>query len=284
MKIWITGIKGLMGQTVEHLCSQQSIACISTGREVDISSLSAITDFFHSHNDITHIINCAAFTRVDDGEKLHDEAFAANVIGPENLGKLASCHGLKVIHLSTDYVFDSEEALPQAEQAVCAPTSIYAKTKREGELRLLEQFPKACIVRTSWVFGNGGKNFISSLWDKLHQERAIIAAHDQVNRLTSAADLATTLLSLLEEQGMFHFANHGIASRYDIACYMQTYLQKKGRSLACTQITPVPFATFAAAAPRPRYSVLDTQKIEKVMGLSPRHWQDALEEYMNDRL
>lgn len=283
MKIWITGAQGLVGRALQQLCKEQQIAFIPTGHDVDISSLPQIKDFFHSHSDITHIVNCAAYTRVDDAETQPAEAFKANTLGPENLGKLARQEGLKLVHLSTDYVFDSEHPHPHTEIAPYAPTSIYAKTKKEGEERLLAEFPQACIIRTSWVFGDGGKNFISSLWDKLHNEKKVSVVFDQVNRLTYAPDLSFVILALLCHQGIFHFANHGVISRFDIAQKMHELLQEHGKILTCQEIEKVSFSTFKAPAPRPRFSVLDTQKIEKIAGIIPRPWDEALKEFIHDK-
>lgn len=281
MKIWITGAHGMVGQALQKLCKEKHIAFIPTGREVDISSLPTVKYFFHSHTDITHIINCAAYTKVDDAENEAVQAFKANTLGPENLGRLAHREKLKLVHLSTDYVFDSETPSPHPETAPYNASSVYAKTKQEGEERLLTECPHACIVRTSWVFGTGGKNFISSLLDKLQTEKSISVVHDQLNRLTYSRDLATTLLDLLCHEGIFHFANHGVASRYEVALAMRELLQKQGKNVPCTDILQVPAAAYSSRAPRPRFSVLDTQKIENMVGISPRRWQDALKEYLN---
>ncbi|MGH2639635.1 MAG: dTDP-4-dehydrorhamnose reductase [Rhabdochlamydiaceae bacterium] len=284
MKIWITGAQGLIGQALERLCKKQRLPFIPTGHaKVDISSQSSIKAFFHANSNMTHVINCAAYTRVDDAENQAEEAFKANTLGPENIGKLAHHEGLKLVHLSTDYVFDCENPSLLPETAPYQPSSVYAKTKQEGEVRLLAEFPHACIVRTSWVFGRGGKNFISSLWNRLHQEKTISVVHDQVNRLTYASDLAEALLALLCHEGIFHFANQGIASRYDVAVKMRELLQANGKILPCEEIVKTSASTFPTLAARPRFSILDTQKIERIIGISPRNWQDALKEFVDEQ-
>lgn len=289
MNIWITGAQGFVGKTLQKHCKEQHLPCIPTGRgDVDIGSLANVNAFFHANPTITHIINCAAYTRVDDAEKQPEDAYRANTVGPENLGKLARKNGLKLIHVSTDYVFNSATPSPLLEtspyQLPTQPTSVYAKTKQEGEERLLDEFPQACIVRTSWVFGPGGKNFVSSIWDMLHNQKSISIVYDQINRLTYAPDLADVLLSLLCHEGIYHFANHGLASRYEVAQKMQQLIQEHGKKVFCEEIVKVPAASFFTAAPRPRYSVLDTQKIEKLTGVLPRNWQDALKEFVHAQL
>lgn len=283
MKIWITGGQGLVGTALQKLCKEDHIPFIATGHgDVDVSSLASVKEFFHSNPSVTHIINCAAYTRVDDAENHAEEAFKANTLGPENLGKLAHREGFKLIHVSTDYVFDVEHPSPLSEATPYQPAGVYGKTKKEGEERLLNEFPHACIVRTSWVFGDGGKNFISYLLNKLQQEKSISVVHDQINRLTYARDLASTLLGLLCHEGIFHFANHGIVSRYDVALKMKQFLQENGKNLSCNEIHKVPASTFPTRAPRPRFSILDTKKIEKIVGIKPRNWEEALKEYIDE--
>jgi dTDP-4-dehydrorhamnose reductase len=285
MKIWITGAQGLVGKAIQQVCKEQQLSFIPTTHdEVDISSLASVKAFFHHHPTITHIINCAAYTQVDDAEIQAEEAYKTNTIGPENLGKLARLEGLKLVHVSTDYVFNSEQPSPLSETSPYGPSQgIYAKTKREGEERLLNEFPHACIVRTSWVFGQGGKNFISSLLSKLQTEKKISVVHDQINRPTYARDLAETLLALLCHEGIFHFANQGIASRYDVALTMRDLLKQNGKKLPCEEIEQVSASAFPTRAPRPRFSVLDTQKIEKLVGIAPRSWQEALKEFIDEQ-
>ncbi len=283
MKIWITGAQGLIGQALQQLCKKEHLAFIATGHQVDISSAPLIKAFFHANPTITHIINCAAYTSVDDAEKEEREAFKTNTLGPENLGRLAKHEGVKLIHLSTDYVFESTDLTPLPETAPYKPVNVYAKTKQEGEVRLLEEFPHACIVRTSWVFGRGGKNFISSLWDQLHVEKKISVVHDQFNRPTYSKDLAQTILALLCHEGIFHFANEGVASRYEVALKMKELIKEQGKELQCGEITAIPASTFFYRAPRPRFSILDTQKIEKITGIVPRPWQQALKEFIDEK-
>ena len=281
MKIWITGASGLVGRALQAACKERDIHCMQTGRSVDIRSFDSLKKILSDHADISHIINCAAFTDVNGAETTSEEAFQTNVLGTEALAKFAASLGLKLIHLSTDYVFSGSEPKLFREDDLCTPLGVYAKTKREGEMRLLEHLPSACLVRTSWVFGKGGKTFISSLADKLQKEEKLCVVDDQVNRLTYAPDLANTLLSLLKYQGTFHFANQGVASRYRVAQYMRGLLMKKEIPLACKELLPALAADFPQAAPRPLFSALDTQKIEQTLNIAPRPWQEALEEYIH---
>ncbi|HEX2579636.1 MAG TPA: dTDP-4-dehydrorhamnose reductase [Rhabdochlamydiaceae bacterium] len=283
MKLWITGAKGLVAAAVQNRCRDEKIAYIATSRqELDISSPKHTKDFLHSHKDITHIINCAAYTKVDQAEKEPDLAHQINALGPENLGNVARHFDLKLIHLSSDYVFGIAGERPFTETDPCKPASTYARTKYEGEQRLLDVYPQACILRTSWVFGQGGKNFVSSIFDKIQKEEKIYVDNDQRNRLTYVQDLTQAILSLLCHSGIFHFANRGETSRFEVAQQMIETAQDKGIPLACKEVFAVNSSAFPQLAQRPMYSALDTTKIENLLGLSPRSWETTIKEFIHE--
>lgn len=284
MKLWITGSKGLVGTALQKQCKDEQIDYVATSREdVDISSLKHIKDFLHSPEgqSITHIINCAAYTHVDQAEKEPDLAHQINAIGPENLATIAHHLDLKLVHLSTDYVFGIEGNRPFKETDACQPASIYAQTKYEGEQRVLDAYPQACILRTSWVFGRGGKNFVSSLLDKIQKEEKIYVVSNQKNRLTYVHDLTQAILSLLCHSGIFHFANHGETSRFEVAHQMIQSAQDRGLPVACREVFAVNSSSFPQLAQRPLYSALDTTKIENLLGLTPRSWETTIQEFIH---
>lgn len=284
MKLWITGSKGLVGSALQNRSLKEQIDCIATShQEVDIASTKHIKDFLHSSDgkNITHIINCAAYTHVDQAEKEPELAHQINAIGPENLGTVAHHLNLKLIHLSTDYVFGTQGSRPFKETDACEPASTYARTKYEGEQRLLDAYPQACVLRTSWVFGKGGKNFVSSILDKIQKEEKIYVVSDQRNRLTFVDDLTEAILALLCHSGIFHFANQGETSRYEVTQQMILCAQEKGLPITCREVFPVPSSNFPQLAQRPCYSALDTTKIEHLLGLSPRPWETTIKEYLH---
>lgn len=284
MKVWITGGKGFVGSALKKVCQAEEIDFIMTGRDiVDLTSPQQIKRFLRSPEgtDITHIINCAAYTNVDQAELDVEEAYLVNAKAPENLGHIAHDRDLKVIHLSTDYVFGTNGTEPFKETDPGSPAGVYAKTKFEGENRLLEAFPQACIVRTSWVFGQGGKNFVSVFLDKIKNEEALYAVIDQKNRATYVQDLAEVLLALAGQSGIFHFANHGETSRFEIAQKMVQLMKDKGVNIACEEVIGVESSAFPQIAKRPIYSALDTSKIETMLGLKPRSWEEAIQEFIH---
>jgi dTDP-4-dehydrorhamnose reductase len=281
MRLWITGSRGLVGTALQKRCQDEGIGYVATShQQLDISSMKHIKDFLHD-KDITHIINCAAYTHVDQAEKEQEIAHLVNAIGPENLGSIAHQFDLKLIHLSTDYVFGPAGDRPFTETDPCQPVNTYAKTKYEGEQRLLEVYPQACILRTSWVFGQGGKNFVSSIFDKIQKEEKIYVVSDQKNRLTYVQDLSQVILSLLCHSGIFHFANQGETSRFEVAEQIIETAQNRGLKVACREVFAVDSSTFPQLAPRPLYSALDTTKIENLLGFSPRNWETTIKEFIH---
>lgn len=282
MKLWIVGANGLVGRNLRALCKERKIACVTTGRgEGDITDREALSAFADDACP-THIINAAAYTAVDQAEKERELAFQVNAKGPENLGRVAEERGLSLLHISTDYVFDGKKRSPYVEGDPANPVNFYGSSKLEGEKRLLEVMPSACIVRTSWVFGKGGKSYISSLMETMRREKSVRVATDQRGRPTYCKDLAAALLELVSFKGIFHFASSGASSRFEIAQEVLAAMKRRGEQVACQEILPAKAREFKAAAKRPSYSVLETQKVEEMLGRPPRTWQEALEEYLKD--
>lgn len=279
MKLWITGGAGLLGSLLHEICGQRQIMSVATTRaEVDITNLDAVMRFVETDAP-THIVNCAAYTAVDQAEKEQELAFAVNAHGAENLAKAARKHKLKLLHVSTNFVFDGTSLTPYAEEDVANPISVYGLSKWEGEKRVLGHYDKACIVRTSWLFGKKlGKNFLSKVLENLQKETVLRVSDDQVARATYAQDLAEALLALLDQKGIFHFANHEPVSRYQVACDVKAEAEKRGIALACQEIVPVSSKEFVLPARRPENGVLATRKIEQHLPI--RSWRSALGEFI----
>ena len=280
MKLWIMGAKGFLGAALSKLCEEKGIDFVGTGREeADITNLEHLKNF--SFQGITHIINCAAFTDVDLAEKNPEQAFLVNATGAKNAGIIAQAIGAKIIHISTDYVFDGALARPYTELDPCTPIdNVYARSKLQGEKNLLEVCPSACIIRSSWLFGKVGKNFISSIVQNMQEAPLLKVISNQRGRPTFVNDLAHVILAMLSYSGIYHFANGGEVSRFEIAREIYKMAQTLNIPLVCREIIPVLSDTFPTPAKRPSYSVLDTTKIEQVLNASPREWTNALNEYL----
>lgn len=264
--LWIPGAKGLVGSALLSKCSG-----VGTGREIDIADLNAVRRFVAGKK-ITHIVNCAVYSQVDRAEIDREEAFRTNVTGAENCAIVAREVGAKLVHISTDYVFPGNGKRPLQENDPTGPCNYYGMTKLEGEQRVFKALSTACVIRTSWVFGMGGKNFIARLVQMLQNEKEIRMTDDQWSRFTYVYDLVDAILRMLDRSGVYHFANSGVATRYEFASVM------KELSGSDAKIMPVPGSFFPTACKRPRFSPFDTSKIEQELQIRP--WQEALQEFL----
>ncbi|MBU6384162.1 MAG: dTDP-4-dehydrorhamnose reductase [Verrucomicrobia bacterium] len=275
--LWITGCKGLLGAALVRASRQ---AVLATGKEVDIGDLAAVRQFAEKHPGITHLVNCAAFSQVDAAEEFKEMAYHTNARGPGHLAIVAREMGAKLIHISTDYVFDGKGRTPLVETAPTGPLNTYGKTKWEGEQKVLEQ--GACVIRTSWLFGSGGQNFVSKLLKLLQTQRQIRLTDDQWSRFTYAPDLAQAILSVLDRTGLYQYANRGVATKYEFGVAMREEACALGYPIVTDEILSVPGASFPSPCERPIYSAFDTSKMERIVNI--RHWRDALKEFLCEQM
>jgi dTDP-4-dehydrorhamnose reductase len=279
-KIWICGASGMLGSHFKRLLTQRTIPFVANDRQqVDITDLEAVSNFVRVQK-ITHVINCAAYTQVDRAETEEKQAYLVNAMGPHNLGMAGRRHGARVMHFSTDYVFDGKNRAPYTEEDICTPIGAYGLSKLAGEIKLLDECPQACIVRTSWLFGFPGKNFVETMLRLMNEREQLRVVVDQVGRPTYCQDLAEVALDLLDEEGIFHFANAFETSWYQFAKEIHCQAQELNFPLKLKSIEPIPTHEYPTPAKRPSYSTLNTTKIEQHLGRSPRSWQEALHDYL----
>lgn len=278
--IWILGASGMLGSHFERLLKSNNSSFMGQEAErIDITDLNALRQFVQKHA-ITHIINCAAYTQVDKAESEAERAFQVNAIGPENLGIISKESGVKIIHFSTDYVFNGESATPYEEEHPCAPINAYGFSKWEGEKRLLKHAPNACVIRISWLFGHPGKNFVSTMLKLMREKEILRIVSDQFGCPTYCQDLAETTLKLLDHAGIFHYCNSSPTSWYHFANEIYHIARAYGMPLAVKSIEPIPTEQYPTPAKRPAYSTLNTKKLETLLQEKPRPWQEALKEYI----
>ncbi len=281
MKIWIVGAEGMLGSALMQRCLRQELDVEGTSRrDADVTKFDRLTAKAEQIKP-THIINCAAYTDVDSAEKEPDAAFAVNAQGAENVALAARACGARLVHISTDYVFHGTGKEPYREEDLCAPANQYGKSKWEGEKKVAAALPEACILRTSWLFGSKGKNLISSLMNWFQQKEELQVVFDQRGRPTYCHDLASAAIALLNAPGVFHFANDGERSRYQIAIDLLQAAKERGIELRCQRILPVSSAKFPTPAARPSYSVLDTSKFFHFTNIRPRLWGEVLNDYLH---
>ncbi|CAF22849.1 dTDP-4-dehydrorhamnose reductase [Candidatus Protochlamydia amoebophila] len=279
-KIWVCGASGMLGSHFKRLLNKRQLSFVANDdKKIDITNLEAVLDFVRTEQ-ITHIINCAAYTKVDKAETDLKQAYLVNACGPHHLGIAARHQNAHVIHFSTDYVFDGKENLPYTEEHACAPIGAYGISKLAGEIKLLDEFDRSCVIRTSWLFGLPGKNFVETMLRLMNEKAQIKIVCDQMGRPTYAQDLAEVALQFLDKSGIYHFANSSETNWYEFA--KEIYRQGKEFQLIqrdC-QIEPIMTHEYPTQAKRPAYSTLNTQKIESVLRWKPRPWQEALKDYL----
>jgi dTDP-4-dehydrorhamnose reductase len=273
MRIWVAGAAGMLGKEVAQQLSIKNIDFIGTDRtQVDITQKKAIESFV-SEQKITHIINCAAYTKVDQAESDRKNAYLVNATGAKNLSELP----VAVIHFSTDYVFDGCSNTPYSEGDRTNPLNVYGASKQEGEKELLN----ACVIRTSWLFGQYGKNFVHTMIKLMLERETLSIVCDQIGRPTCAKDLAEFAIHMLNQKGLFHFANREETSWYSFAKAIYQSGLSLGFPFKVKEIKPIPTKEYPTTAIRPPYSVLSTEKIEQQFQIYPRPWHTALIEVLN---
>lgn len=272
----------MLGSVLLKHCERNGIEVIGTSRlEADVCDAGQLEKIALSARP-THIVNCAAYTDVDGAEADSEAAFAVNCEGAANVAAVARKVRARLVHISTDYVFDGRGTRPYREEDACGPVNVYGKSKWEGEKRVLETAPGGCVLRTSWLFGSKGKNFISSLLGRFRQVEELQVVSDQWGKPTYCEDLVKAVMSLLDVGGIVHFANEGGSSRYQIALNLLEVVKKRGLDVKCRKITPVSSAQFPTPAPRPTYSVLDTGKYYSLTAIQPRPWFEAASEFIDE--
>ena len=236
--------------------------------------------WFVAHPPYDLVINAAAQTNVDGCEKAEAQAYRVNAHGPENLALAVNRTGGKFIHVSTDYVFAGTEAKPRTENDAVRPVSAYGRTKLAGEKLALAACPKTFVVRTAWLYGAEGKNFVKTMLRLARLNGVIKVVNDQWGSPTNAADLADAILRLAvtDQYGIYHAVNADVCSWYDFACRI---VDQKGISCEKVPLTSAQYkAMFPASANRPGYSVLSTQKLEAVTEHPMRTWQAAIDDFL----
>jgi dTDP-4-dehydrorhamnose reductase len=234
------------------------------------------------------IVNCAAYTNVDGCESEADTAFRVNGEGPGVLARVAREIGATLVHISTDYVFSGEGSRPYREEDAPAPRSVYGRSKLAGEEAIAASgLERYFIVRTSWLYGPGGKNFVETMVRLAQEREELRVVADQVGSPTYTGDLAAALFSLLalEERGIavpygrYHFADQGSCSWHGFAEAIVAQARVCGEELRVQRVTPITTADYPLPAPRPAYSVFDTERYRRATGKAIPPWRESLEHY-----
>lgn len=271
-KILVLGKNGQLARALHELDDQNQWTFLSSD-ELDLSRTESILGKLGNHK-FDYLVNCAAYTAVDDAEENAELAFKINAeaLGPISL---ACCEqDAKLIHISTDYVFGTGNAIPLTEDQSKGPVGVYGKTKLQGEETIQSICKKHFIIRTSWLYGETGHNFLNTMLRLSETRNELSVVFDQVGSPTYVAELSQAIQSIIEDDGehygVFHFSNEGVCSWFDFAHAIFELSRRK------VTLKPVLSEAFPTKAQRPHYSVLDKQKIRDTFGLNIPHWRDSL--------
>ena len=284
MRILITGANGQLGQALLANTPDWTHTTALTSGDLDI------TDREHIQNAVTAlqptwIINAAAYTSVDRAEEEPEKAKAVNETAVRHLAEAANVNGSRLLHISTDFVFDGAAMRPYRPDDVTNPINVYGHTKLLGEYAAVEASEgDAVVIRTAWVYSRTGKNFLTTMQRLMREREALKIVDDQRGTPTTARDLAGALWSMVStcaSGGIYHFTNTGDASWYEFAVEIRRLLAKQQPDAHLAELQPTDTAGFPTPAKRPAYSVLDCQSIATIVGIPP-HWKTSLKRELDD--
>jgi len=277
IKIIVTGSNGQLGSELKALASHYpEMDFVFFNRdELSIADKAALQTAFQLHQP-NYFINCAAYTAVDKAEEEKELAFEINGNAVGEIAALCSRNNCRLVHISTDYVFDGLATAPLKESDKVKPVNAYGESKLLGEQLALKNNPDAIVIRTSWVYSSYGKNFVKTMMRLMKEKESIGVVNDQVGSPTYAADLAEAILQIITSgkwaPGIYNYSNEGVISWFDFATEI-----KKLINASCI-VNSITTAQFPTPAKRPAYSVLDKTKIQNTFGVQLKNWKESLQE------
>ena len=280
MRVLITGSNGQLGSEIKELASDyENLECVFKDLpELDICDAEVLNTFIIDQH-INAVINCAGYTAVDKSEENPEIAEQVNAKGVLNLVNALKKVDGKLIHISTDYVFDGNHSQPYKESDPVSPIGVYGETKRAGELAVLNSSIDAIVIRTSWLYSYYGNNFVKTMLRLGNEKESINVVFDQIGTPTYAKDLAKTCMNILSDAGstniskkgsLYHFSNEGVTSWYDFATAIMEI-----SNIDC-KVVPIETKDYPTQAIRPLYSVLDNYKIKSDFKVTIHNWRDSL--------
>lgn len=312
--VWLIGDKGMLGSEVSKQLTENKIQWFGSDREVDITNSAELRKFATSHGPaanttglsvrkrripekITWIINCAAYTAVDKAESEPELAEALNTEGALNIARVAREIGAKLIHISTDYVFDGKGNVPYTEEDPKNPSGVYGKTKAEGEREIEKEMTLYYILRTAWLYGFDGKNFVYTMTKAMNEKDSVKVVNDQKGTPTCAVDLAEVIVKIIDSSekapflfgkksalpyGIYHFTNQGETTWFEFCSKIYEYGKKYGTITSDCVIEPCLTEDYPTAAKRPAYSVLSKEKIKAGLKIKIPSWEESLEKFIKN--
>lgn len=310
--IWVIGNKGMLGQEVVRQLESLHLPYVSTGHEVDVTNYESLSEFAksietsayfpsklpHEHRQIKWIINCAAYTNVEKAESDEEKARAVNYEGALNIARISRQIGAKLIHISTDFVFDGNKSEPYTEDCQKNPIGIYGLTKSEGEDAIMKEMTLYYIIRTSWLYGFDGKNFVYTMTKLMNENNTVKVVGDQKGKPTFAGDLASVIIKFIDKSenakslfgknkapayGIYNYSNEGETTWFEFANEIYKAGKKHGRIKNKCEITECSSEEYESSVKRPKYSVLSNEKIMKELKIKIPSWQQSLDKFMKNQ-
>jgi len=273
----------MLGSEIETLLKKKKLDYYATDKDCDITSLSELNNFTDNKK-INWIINCSAYTAVDAAEDNTETAFKVNAEGTGNIADIAKNKDATLIHISTDYVFNGSKQGPYTESDIPNPQGVYGRSKAAGEQLITEKIKKFFIIRTAWLYGRNGNNFVQTMLGLLREKENISVVNDQFGSPTYAPDLAELVVYIItgksKKYGIFHYSNEGELSWFDFTKEIYNTGKTIGILSKSCRIDAVSTDKFPTKAKRPVNSVLSKEKIKQELNITVPFWKDSLKKYL----
>jgi len=277
----------MLGTELSLLLEKSGLSFVGTDKELDITCPPALEGFVQKQTlPIDWIVNCAAYTAVDKAEDDREICSLLNTDGAGNIAAAANKKRARLIHISTDYVFNGRGNRPYTEEDPTDPTGVYGLTKRDGELAVLENNPNSYIIRTAWLYGKHGNNFVHTMLKLMNERDQVKVVDDQKGSPTWAYDLAQTIIAFICGKdapipyGIYHFTNEGQITWFDFARKIYEQGRAQGILTKDCEVKSCTSAEFPAKVTRPAYSVLDKSKIKRALGITIPPWDESLRKFL----
>lgn len=278
MKILVTGAQGQLGREVVLSLRESAYNAIGAGRaELDLSKPDTVANRVAAFG-ADWVVHCAAYTQVDKAEQESELAFTVNRDGARAVAEGAKQSGSRILTISTDFVFDGAQSTPYSEDDEPKPLSVYGNSKWQGEQSIREVLPDATVLRTAWVYGVYGQNFVRTILRLAAERQQLRVVDDQVGTPTWTRDIARTIQTLIEtgQPGILNYTNEGIASWYDFALQTIEYARELGFPIKLQELLPIPSSEYPLPAARPAFSVLSKEKVRPLLPWKNPHWRTSL--------
>lgn len=314
--IWLIGCNGMLGSELGRIFTQKNIPWVGSDREVDITDPDALESFAQSHDQsanrtgyttskkivpgkITCVINCAAYTDMMLAEENPEEADRVNNEGALNVARTTRKIGAKLIHISTSCIYDGRASNPYGEESPKLPFSVYGKTKLDGENAIQKEMTQYYILRTSWLYGSSGNNFVKSLLQGAMSKDSVQVANDMVGTPTSVEDFASVIVKIIETSqnatslfgknsaipyGLYNYASQGMTTKFEFAKKVMEFAQKYRKISSPSRFDPLPSSDIPSERLFPRYAVLDCGKIYSALKMKVPAWDVGLERFIKNGL